>query len=191
MFTFEYNHTDYAKLISDMAKNLQVQLKNDTVIIPGDIANGYYKYIPLTNGLQCMISDITLNEDVYIRRKATDKEFYVLRFDEISISDKLMVKIDNDYIWEDKQNRASVFLTSSLYDFAHQATKGTAIKSINVLITRKWREQYLDIKSMDKVLEKYLELKTASYSFAPIDIEYGTLVKEVRAEWGAIMKGLV
>ena len=135
-----------------------------------------------------MISDITLNEDVYIRRKATDKEFYVLRFDEISISDKLMVKIDNDYIWEDKQNRASVFLTSSLYDFAHQATKGTAIKSINVLITRKWREQYLDIKSMDKVLEKYLELKTASYSFAPFDIEYRTLFNEVMDGGDAIMK---
>jgi AraC-type DNA-binding domain-containing proteins len=188
MYTFEYNHTDYSKLISDMGKNMQVQVKNERLEIPGDIADGYYKYIPLTNGLQCMISDITLNKDVYIRRKASDKEFYVLRFDEISISDKLMVKIDNDYTWEDKQNRASVFLTSSLYDFVYQATKGTVMKSINVLITRKWLEQYLDIESMDKVLQKYLELKTASYSFAPFDIEYRTLFNEVMDGGDAIMK---
>ena len=135
-----------------------------------------------------MVSDITLNEDVHIKRKSSDKEFYILRFDEISISDKLMVKIDDDYTWEDKQNRASVFLTSSSYDFVYQASKGTVIKSINVLITRKWLEQYLDIKSMDKVLEKYLELKTASYSFAPFDIEYRTLFNEVIDGGEAIMK---
>ena len=188
MFTFDYNHTDYARLISEMAKKIKGQVKNNTLVIPEDIANGFYKNIPLSNGLQCMLSDITLNQDIYIQRKGSDKEFYILRFDEISISDQLMVKIDNDYVWEEKQNRASVFLTSSLYDFAYQATKGTAIKSINILITRKWLEQYLDINSIDKVLEKYLELKTASYNFAPFDIEYRTLFNEVMDGGDAIMK---
>jgi AraC-like DNA-binding protein len=99
-----------------------------------------------------------------------------------------MVKIDNDYIREGKQNRASVLLTSSLYDFAYQAAKNTAIRSINVLITRKWLKQYLDIKSMDKVLQKYLQLKTQSYNFAPFDIEYRALFNEVMDGGDAAMK---
>ena len=179
MFTIDYSHTDYVKFLSDIAQKMNVELKDDTVLIPEDIANGYFKYIPLSNGLQCMLSDYTLNQDLYLQRKGCDKEFYIIRFDEISISGKLMVKIDNDYTWEDKQNRASVFLTSSLYDFAYQAAKGTAIRSINVLMTRKWVEQYLDIKSMDAVLEKYLQLKTGIYNFAPFDIEYRALFTEV------------
>jgi len=188
MFSIDYSHTDYAKLMSDMAHKMHVKLKRNTLVIPEDIANGYFKYIPLGNGLQCMLSDYTLNQDMYMQRNRSDKEFYILRFDEISISDTLMVKIDNDYIREGKQNRASVLLTSSLYDFAYQAAKNTAIRSINVLITRKWLKQYLDIKSMDKVLQKYLQLKTQSYNFAPFDIEYRALFNEVMDGGDAAMK---
>ncbi len=179
MFTINYNHTDYAKAVNDFAQKMDVKLKGDTLEIPEHIANGYFKYIPLSNGLQCMLSDYTLNQDLYLQRNSCGKEFYTLRFDEISITDSLMVKIDNDYIWEGKQNRASVLLTSSTYDFAYLASKGTSQKSINILITRNWLEQYLDIKSLDKVLQQYLELKTAAYNFAPFDIEYRSLFNEV------------
>ncbi|MDB5222896.1 MAG: transcriptional regulator, AraC family [Chitinophagaceae bacterium] len=188
MFNINYSHTDYAKAISEIAQAMDTKVKGDTLFIPEQFANGYFKYIPLSNGLQCMLSDYTLNQDMYMQRNSSDKEFYILRFDEISISDKLMVKIDNDYIWEEKQNRASVMLTSSLYNFAYQAAKGTAIRSINVLVIRKWLEQYLDIKSMDEVLEKYLQLKTQSYNFAPFDVEYRALFNEVMDSGNAVMQ---
>jgi AraC-like DNA-binding protein len=126
-----------------------------------------------------------------MQRNHTDKEFYILRFDEIAISDTLMVKIDNDYIWEGKQNRASVLLTSSLYDFAYLANKGTSQKSINILITRQWLEQYLDIKTLDKVLQKYLQLKTGTYNFAPFDVEYRSLFAAVMESEDAAMKNSI
>ena len=188
MITIDYNDTDYAKLLGNIAQKMNAKLKNDTLIIPEDIGCGYFKYFTMANGLQCMLSDYKLNSDVYIQRLRTDKEFYILRFDEMSIPETLMVKIDNDYTWEEKQNRASVMLTSSLYDFAYQASKNTTIKSVNVLITREWLEQYLDITTMDKVLEKYLQLKTASYNFAPFDVEYRALFNEVMDAGDAIMK---
>lgn len=188
MITIDYSDTDYAKLLGTIAQKMNAKLKGDTLIIPEDVGIGYFKYFTLANGLQCMLSDYTLNSDVYIQRLRTDKEFYILRFDEMSIPETLMVKIDNDYAWEEKQNRASVMLTSSLYDFAYQASKNTAIKSVNVLITREWLEQYLDITTMDKVLEKYLQLKTASYNFAPFDVEYRALFNEVMDAGDEIMK---
>ncbi len=191
MFTIDYGYTDYAKLISDLALKMQVKLKDDTLVISDDIANGYFKYITLGNGLQCLLSDYTLNQELNMQSNPSDKEFYVLRFDEISISDTVMVKIDNDSIREDKQNRASVMLTSSLYGFEFQASAGTAIRSINILITRKWLEQYLDINSLDKVLQKYLLLKTDVYNFVPFDIEYRSLFNEVLDGGDAIMKSSI
>ncbi len=188
MITIDYSDTDYAKLLSNIAQKMNAKLKDNTLLIPEEVGSGYFKYFSLANGLQCMLSDYTLNSDVYIQRLRTDKEFYILRFDEMSISETLMVKIDNDYTWEEKQNRASVMLTSSLYDFAYQASKATAIKSVNVLITREWLEQYLDITTMDKVLENYLQLKTASYNFAPFDVEYRALFNEVLDGGDAVMK---
>ena len=188
MFNINYSHTDYAKAISEIAQAMGAKVKDDTLIIPEQFANGYFKHIPLSNGLECMLSDYTLNQDMYMQRNRSEKEFYIIRFDEISISDTLTVKIDNDYTWEEKQDRASVLLTSSLYDFAYQAAKGTTIRSINVLVTRKWLEQYLDMKGMDEVLEKYLQLKTGSYNFAPFDIEYRSLFNEVMDADDAVMK---
>lgn len=188
MFSIEDNQGDYAKFLADIAKGLQVKITNDTLVLPENVGEGYFKFIPMVNGLQCMVSDFTLNDDLYLQRKATAKEFYILRFEEVSISDTLMVKIDNDYIWEEKQSRASVFLTSSLFDFAYQASKDSSIKSINVLITRKWLEQYIDISSMDKVLKKYLQLKTLSYNFAPFDIEYRSFFTEIMEAGDEVMK---
>ena len=188
MVTIDYSYTDYTKLLANMAQQMNAKIKDDTLIIPENIASGYFKCLILANGLQCMLSDYTLNTDVYIQRLRTDEEFYVLRFDEMDIPETLMVKIDNDYTWEEKQNRASVMLTSSLYDFAYQASKNTIVKSINVLITREWLKQYLDIATMDKVLQKYLQLKTASYNFAPFDVEYRALFNEVMEGGDDIMK---
>ena len=179
MFTIDYGQANYQKLLAEIAHTLHVRVKNDTLAVPESLAAGYLTSLSLTNGLQCMLWDVTLHQDIYVQRKAAQEEFYVVRFDEVAIADTLMVKIDNDYIWEGKQNRASVFLTSSLYDFAYQASKDSVIRSINVLITREWMHQYLDIKSMDSVLEKYLALKTDCYNFAPFDIEYRGLFNEV------------
>jgi len=188
MFTIDNNQTDYCRYIAEIGQCLQVKVKNETLVLPETVGEGYMKHIPMGNGLQCMLSDFTFNDDLYMQRKATTKEFYIVRFEEVSISDTLMVKIDNDYIWEQKQNRASVFLTSSLYDFAYRASKGTSIKSINVLITREWLQQYIDIKSIDKVLARYLQLKTFSYNFAPFDIEYRSLFTEVMEAGDEVMK---
>lgn len=188
MFRIDYNHTDYVKVLHAFADAMDTTIKNNTLIIPKNIAEGYFKNITLSNGLQCMVSDYLLNTDLYLQRNNCDKEFYILRFDEVSISDTLMVKIDNNYIRETKQNRASVLLTSSLSDFATSATRGTAVRSINVLISRQWLAQYLNIESFDNILKKYLLLKTDNYNFAPFDIEYRSWFNEVMEDADAAMK---
>ena len=179
MFAIDYNHCDFSKLIADVAVSMNTKVKNDILVLPEEIGDGYFKSITLSYSLQCLMQEFTCNQDIYIQQKSCDKEYYILRFDEISIADTLMVKIDNDYSWEEKQERASALLTSSLFDFAYSAAKGTSFKSINVLITAKWISQYLDIESLDKILQKYIGLKTAVFNFAPFDVDYRTLFNEV------------
>jgi len=188
MFRIDYNHTDYNKLLLAFADTMKVKVKKDTLVLPSDLGEGFFKNIKLSNGLECLVSNYTLHSDLYLQRNSSDNEFYILRFDEVSISDTLMVKIDKDYIWETKQDRASVLLTSSLFDFATSATKGTVTRSINVLITRQWLSQYLDINSLDDILQKYLNLKTDSYNFAPFDIEYRAWFNEVMEVTDSAMK---
>lgn len=188
MIRIDYNHCEYIKVLHAFADVLKVKVKNDALVMPIHIGEGFLKIITLSNGLQCLLSDYTLNTDLYLQRNSVDKEFYILRFDEVSIPDNLMVKIDKDYIWESKQNRASVLLTSSLFDFATAATKGTTSRSINVLITREWLSKYLNIEGLDDILQRYLQLKTDSYNFAPFDIDYRAWFSEVMENTDSAMK---
>ncbi len=191
MLRIDYNQTDYAKVLQTFADVMKAKVKDDTLVIPQEFASGYFKTIALSNGLQCLVSDYTLNTELYLQRNSSNDEFYILRFDEVSISDTLMVKIDDDYIWETKQDRASVLLNSSLSDFATSASEGTAVRSINILLTREWLTQYLNIESLDDILKKYLLLKTQSYNFAPFDIEYRTWFNEVMEDTDSAMKNSI
>ncbi len=135
MLRIDYNQTDYGKVLQTFADVMKAKVKDDTLAIPQEIASGYFKIITLSNGLQCLVSDYTLNTELYLQRNSSDKEFYILRFDEVSISDTLMIKIDDDYIWEAKQDRGSVLLNSSLSDFATSASEGTAFRSFTILVS--------------------------------------------------------
>ncbi|MEP6597584.1 MAG: AraC family transcriptional regulator [Ginsengibacter sp.] len=182
MFTVEFDHMDYDSIIKNFANTMDANVKNNFFTVPSNIGNGYFRYIDLPNGLQCLIVDFKLAQDMYLSRKPMAEEFYILRFDEFVIKNNLMLKIDDEYIWEARQQRNSVLLTSSLFDFACMASEGTATKSIIVLVTKEWLSNYIDIIDMYEVLKKYLKLKTNNYNFKPFNIEYKTLFNEIMGD---------
>ncbi|MGG9970170.1 helix-turn-helix transcriptional regulator [Ferruginibacter sp. SUN002] len=181
MFYLNYTHKDYYAFLADLAKAVGASVSEDNRLdFPTSFADGYNKVITLPNGLQAYIISVTLNQDFCITRTKSPDEFYALRFDEIKIADKLTVKFGREElsssVW---QSRSAVLLTSSLLDFGFALSKGSAIKSINVLITKEWLAKYLGIDSNDNVIQKYLSLKTASLNFEPFDTEYRFLLNEV------------
>lgn len=188
MFSINYSHTNYPALMRSIASQMNAVPANNILFIPEHIATGYYKFFPLSNGLQCLITNCKLNQDLYVFNNHTHEEFYTLRFVELSVSKNLMLKIDEEYVWEGKQEKALVILTSSLFDFAFLGSKGSAIRSINVLISREWLAKYLGLELGDDVLKKYLALKTDSYNFASFDVEYKSLFNMVLEDSGTLKK---
>ena len=179
MFTIDNTNTDFSKFLAGMAESMHTKVIRNTVIIPEAIGNGYFKSFTLSNGLQCLLYDFKLSKELYLQQKKCNKEFYILRFDDVAITESLMLKIDNDYIWESKQERASALLTTSLVDFVTSLSAESSVKGINIVITRNWLSQYLDLTTLDGILLKYFELKTSTYNFAPFDVEYRSLFNEV------------
>ncbi len=179
MLTIDNAYTDYSKFIAATAKKINTRPERNTLFFSEEIGEGYFKSLVLSNGLQCLLYNFTLKEELYLQQQNVKKEFYTLRFDDVSITESLMLKIDSDYIWESNQQRASAMLTSSLVDFTTSISAGTPVKGINIIISRQWLSQYLDIDTLDGILLKYFALKTAAYNFAPFDVEYRTLFTEV------------
>ena len=184
MFYFGYNHTDYLALLKDYAKEMHTVVSdNDTLIFPEAYASGYHKVVVLPNGLQALLINYTINQDTFINRKKSTEDVYVLRFEEIQITDNITLRYDDDYFLESKHHRATAILTRSLFDFGYILRKGTKAKAIIVIITGDWLASYLGISDRDEVLQNYLSLKTASLNLEPLDADYRQLINEALEEY--------
>ena len=125
MFKFSYkysNHTDYLR---DLANFAGVPVINGILLLPPAIGSGYIKAVELTNGLQVLINECVVNEEVHFCRQTAVDESYTLRFDEVKNLKSLTIQIDEDKLNEEEQVYSGAFLTNSLSDFSYTANAGT------------------------------------------------------------------
>jgi AraC-like DNA-binding protein len=179
LFVFEYRYDDYQLLIDDMARQAGVPLKDNTLVFPGHIADGYYRMVRLPNGLQVNLINCRFNCNWYLHRKRSEEEYYTLRFDEFTIPDNLVMSIDNDTQTEKQTVKSLVYLTSSLFDFSYMGTAGTHARGINILLKPEFISNYLGLSSVDDMLKNYLALKAESYNLEQVDMDYKRLMNEI------------
>ncbi len=179
MFTVKYQQTHYCDVVKEIAAKMDVGVQDGALNIPSRIGNGYFKFKILSNGLQCLITNFQLNQDLYLSQSCSSEEFYVLRFNESSIANNLMLKIGERYIWEGKQQKTSVVLTSSLYDFAYMVSKDTLMKTVNILMPGKWLKKMLGTNVSDDLWQTLKELNTATSNLIPFDKDYKILFEQL------------
>ena len=179
LFSFQFRYDDYRMLINDLAQQLNVPIINDTIIFPEFLADGYYRLLDLPNGLQVNLINCTFNSDWCMHRKASEEQFYTLRFDEFSIPGSLTVSIDHEKQKETASSRSIIYLTSSLFDFYYQGTKGTSVRAINILIKPEWISNYLGLENVDDLLQNYVALKAESLNMQVVDRDYQNLMNEI------------
>ena len=180
MFSFEYSTTDYQELLEDFARALDVTITDNRIYFPEKVGKGFLQLVQLPAGVQALISSYQINDLFYLKRiKTNNDEFYTLRYDDIMISDKLTLKINDEEFNQTGTRQTSIYLTSNLFDVSYLGTKGSSVKGINVIFNKEWMAKYLGITNSDEVLSTYLSLKTASYNIEPVDSVYRTYFDEI------------
>jgi AraC-like DNA-binding protein len=183
MLFFGFNDTDYTLMLTSYAKAMNTTLNESGILyIPKEYGTGYLKVVVLTNGLQAILFDYTINGDVFLNRMKSEAEYYILSFDEIHIVSNITIKFGKEFFSEDAHLRSAALLTSTLFDFGYIARNGTRARGIHVLISKHWMSSYLGIHPQDKAIEKYIALKTASFNLEPLDNEYRQLLNETLDE---------
>ncbi|MBK8087016.1 MAG: helix-turn-helix transcriptional regulator [Chitinophagaceae bacterium] len=182
MFSFEYIHSSYSRMMEDLAARLNVKPKDNWLFFPEDIASGYYRFLQLPNGLDVNIINCRMNRDWLIHRKSDEEEYYTLRFDELTVEKEISIGIDTDVVERKKETIAVAYLTSSLFDWYYHGTKGTFFKGINILIPKEWLGKLMGIELFDDILPAYLALKSRSFNMEPLDKIYYELMNEVMQE---------
>lgn len=179
MFRFEYTDTDYEQLIHRLALQMKVPVRQHQVQFPEEVGTGICRYIKLPNGLQACMIDCLLNQDWHIQRKKNTEEFYTLHFEEITITGPLVLTIGEEKVTEKSANRALAYLTSSLFDWSYNASKGSTYKGVNVLFKKQWLAKYLDITSAEEVIASYISLKAENINIEPLDARYRRWMKTI------------
>lgn len=179
MIKIEFNHTDYEEMLRYFASVFKGKLENNTLYLPPDIGEGFMKLIELPNNLQGIVSDYTVKQDLLLNRTKINKDFYTLRFDEVIIPDSEPAENGAQPSLELSPIRTAVFLGSTKFDWMFLSKKGTRVKGVNILFSREWLEQFLEVESVGDMIKKYLSLKMSAFNYEPMDMEYKRILAEI------------
>ncbi len=171
----KYDVLNYASILNTCARQLNASVKSDTISLSGAVADGYIKVFSLPNGLEILIAECTLNEDVTVHRTKNANRFFVLRLHEIGNGDNIMVhtglkKARHIY------DKAGVTLSNAQDDFSVHFTKGVNIKILFILFDANWLQQHFNINRNNQLLKEYFDDYAKGLGYEKLDGEYARLM---------------
>lgn len=166
-------------MLGQLAEVFQTKLVDQTLNIPLSFGQGFFKLVNLPYGLQSLVYNIHLNDDLLFVREKNDKEFYLLSFDQISRANKGSIRINSEDLTAEQLRNTAIYLTSFLFDVELGLQKDTTLTGIRILLPVQWMNEYLELGEKEDILEKYVSLKTAGIWYMPVDIELKELLDEI------------
>ncbi len=160
------------------AAAFNTKVQGNTLHLPSEVGAGYMKLIELPNGLQGILSDYVVHQDILLNRTKINQDYYTLRFDEVLIPETAAASPE-PLPAHVAPVRSAVFLGSTKFDWLFFSTKGTRVKGVNILFSRQWLEQFLEVEQVGDMIKKYLSLRMSAFNYEPMDFEYKRLLGEI------------
>lgn len=179
MIAYESDHTDFHSNLKDFAAELGTSLNQDTMTFPPRFGDGYLRAIRLPNGLSVMVADCNTETDLELRRKVMEPFFYILGFDEIYIKRNYSHEMGGEKLVHFPPLFSGAYLNSTMIDHMAFVSKGCTVTAVKIIFDSNWMSKYLGIEKDDKILKRYLALKTKKLLMEPLDGEYKLLIKEL------------
>ena len=180
MIVFNFNHTDYALLLKDLATAFGILYDgNNFLTVPADTGKGFIKILKLYDALQVMVADVSFNTTLITTREYSDSRYFILHFDDVHVTSTIKLKVDGDTLQKTNTRHAVARLTSNMFVNSEELPEGIHLRSIKILIPEKWLTKYLALSADKAVLQKYLSLKTESFDIEPLDDEYLRLMDDI------------
>ena len=179
MISFEYELKSYRQFINDFALLLETTVTNDRLNIPPGKGKGYLQAIDLAGGLEGLVSNFYLDDDILLERKKQHDEFYTFICEELTDISEFTVKIGSEISSITGRQRSAMYLTSFLHGVSYFLSKGTNVSGIRVYLNPAWMEENLQVNRKKDALVRYLELKTAGIWYRNVDAESRQMITEI------------
>ncbi|HSF46259.1 MAG TPA: AraC family transcriptional regulator [Chitinophagaceae bacterium] len=179
MLEFTFNISERERMLDQLAKQLEVKLHDDVLRFPEKLGVGYMRREKLPNRLDGLIYDFKLNDDFWLNRKKSDKEYYVFICQEVEHNTRLITEVDKSTIETREPRLSHMFLVSFLSDLRQFIPYHSEVRGIRVFISPEWLTGHLRIDKMEDVLQRYLQLKAKSVHMRAMDVESKCLLQEI------------
>lgn len=179
MLYIKNDYTNLQSVIEDFATVFNANLINNALQLPTTAGTGNMYYYELPNGLQLLISNFILQQDLTIKRLKAEQEYYQLYLVENTHGSITNIEIEQDNYRHYNPKFASVALRSSFFESEIFLSKGTNVNVVNMVFSKDWLARYLKLQDSGNLLKKYLSLKTAKLLFVALDLKYKQLAEEI------------
>jgi AraC-like DNA-binding protein len=169
VFVLNLSHNIYQNLLQYLAKQLNVEIQNNSIIIPENIGKGIIKVIVLPNGLQTLMVKILFNKDVHVKSGNTNEGDYVLNFDETELSGDESKAIINSF----------VRLTGASFKHLEVLKKGSSIQYIKILFSKDWLANYMGLSKKLSEFDKYIPVKSGAAEKEKLHEDYRRIINEM------------
>lgn len=168
MIEIPYHQTDFEELLKHFARFFKVKVIDNTIELPPEIGQGFMRVLTVANGLQVMISNYTLHQDIFFKRIKIPKELYSFRFDE-------MIQPGTGV----SSPKSAVLLSNTKYDWLFLNSANVQLKGAAVIFGKEWLNNFLGEDGSTEDIKKYLLLKVSPFTYDPLDGEYRRLLGEL------------
>lgn len=169
MIRLNYSQNPYENLLKLYARELGIKVKNNSLQLPEHIGDGVISATRLGNGLQVLLSNYQLREDLLFNSKKSDHNGYLLRFEELIPAAA------------SAPSKSAVFLTTTNRDQLSLQTSGTQVKIVAVFFDDAWIRNFLSEETEGEHLLKFLTSSISSFIYEQMDPEYQRLMNEILA----------
>ena len=158
MYSLTIKHGQFP-ILKRGANSPKIKPRDKSMRLNEGLIPGFNKKITLENEIQCLCSKYDSCEDFYLYKTPLTHEFFVLRIDEISHYPGSVLPGRKHNADKDQKNQ-SVLLLSSLEEFSFFASKNSQVKTLEVLIPRRWFLDQLRMDGSYELLKRYMAVKT-------------------------------
>lgn len=146
--------------------------------LPETVGEGFLRAIEFKEA-DALLYAFKLKDDFIFKRQKDEKEYYTLIYDELPQPENFSIQIGSETINENSARTSAIYLTSFLYDVEYTLYKDVFIRGVRICLSKDWMQQYLELPSMEDVLEKYISMKTENIWYKPVDAASRELLQEL------------
>ena len=142
-----------------------LKVKDNTGFFPSSSGEGSIKLMHLKNGLQLLLFDYVVNEDVVYHRKKINQNFYVMRIDEA--------------IPQNESVKSALFFSNTNTEWYYMVPANARVHTMHILFSKEWLQELFINEPKGEILMSNVLLSGNFYHYEILDSEYKRLLKDV------------